>query len=402
VSTTNTYDAFESLHTNKFRTDIQLLRAIAVLLVIFYHASVPHFGGGYIGVDVFFVISGFVITNVLQRSPKENAFLQLTTFYARRIRRLLPAASLVLITTVVVTYFFLGPNFGIPLLSDVRFASLFSLNFHFIASGSTYFNPGVPPSLVTHFWSLAVEEQFYLVFPILFLLLRRLFTAGAKTAIVLFLLVVIVASSWWSVHISASNAVAAYYSPFTRLWELALGALLTQLAPLPSAFSVRVRNALSTVGVAAILLSAFLLTSASIYPGFLAWIPCAATALVLITSNDSLTTSQRAMKYLRPIVYVGDVSYSLYLWHFVWLMLPLQYAMTINLSTTVMSPGVRITQVAGAFLCAALSNRFVEIPIRKSERITNRQSLALLLFAACVGTTLAITYLYGSFGGGLN
>ena len=402
MSTTNTYDAFESLHTNKFRTDIQLLRAIAVLLVIFYHASVPHFGGGYIGVDVFFVISGFVITNVLQRSPKEDAFLQLTTFYARRIRRLLPAASLVLITTVVVTYFFLGPNFGIPLLSDVRFASLFSLNFHFIASGSTYFNPGVPPSLVTHFWSLAVEEQFYLAFPILFLLLRRFFTSGAKTAIVLFLLVVIVASSWWSVHISASNAVAAYYSPFTRLWELALGALLTQLAPLPQAFSARMRNTLSAVGVVAILLSAFLLTSASIYPGFLAWLPCGATALVLVASNDSFTTSQKTMRYLRPLVYIGDVSYSFYLWHFVWLMLPLQYAMTINLSTTVMSPGIRLAQVVGAFLCAALSNRFIEKPIRKSDQFNKRQSLALLLFGACVGATLAITYLYGAFGGGLN
>jgi hypothetical protein len=402
MSSSNTSSTFESSHTSTYRIDIQLLRALAVLLVIFYHASVPHFGGGYIGVDVFFVISGFVITNVLQRSPTEKSFQQLVNFYTRRVRRLLPAASLVLITTVVVTYFFLGPSFGIPLLSDVRFASLFSLNFHFIASGSTYFNPGVPPSLVTHFWSLAVEEQFYLAFPLLFLLLRKLFNAGRTTMIVLFLLAVIVASSWWSIHISTSNAVAAYYSPFTRLWELALGALLTQLPPIPSAISVRMRNALSTVGVVVILLSAFLLTSASIYPGFLAWIPCAAAALILIISNDSFSTSQRAMKYLRPIVYVGDVSYSLYLWHFVWLMLPLQYAMTINLSTTVMSPGVRLAQVAGAFLCATLSNRFVEMPIRNSERITNRQSLALFLFAACVGTTLAITYLYGAFGGGLN
>ena len=402
MSSSNTSVASERMQTNNFRTDIQLLRAVAVLLVICYHSSVPHLGGGYIGVDVFFVISGFVITNVLQHETEEGLLQQLSYFYARRIRRLIPAASIVLIATVVLTYFFLGPNFGIPLLSDVRFASLFSLNFHFIANGSSYFNPGVPPSLVTHFWSLAVEEQFYLVYPILFLLLRQLFTTRIKIATVLFLLVVIISSSWWSIHISTSNAVAAYYSPFTHLWELALGALLTQLPSFTSHLTVKIRGVLSAIGLITILLSAILLTSESTYPGYLAWIPCAGTALVVIACADVISTSKKILKYVRPIVYVGDISYSFYLWHFVWLMLPLQYAMTINISTTVMSPIIRITQVAGAFLCAALSNHFIERPIRSSARFDNQKNLVLPLLIGCIGATLGLTFLYGAFGGGLN
>jgi len=402
MSTSNSSVISDHVRSKKFRTDIQLLRAVAVLLVICYHASVPHLGGGYIGVDVFFVISGFVIANVLQQETGGGILRQLSYFYARRIRRLIPAASIVLIGTVVLTYFFLGPNFGIPLLSDVRFASLFSLNFHFIANGSSYFNPGVPPSLVTHFWSLAVEEQFYLVFPILFLLLRKLFTSSTKIVTVLFLLVVIISSSWWSIHISTSNAVAAYYSPFTHLWELALGAMLTQLPSFASYLTVRIRSVLSAIGLITILLSAILLTSESTYPGYLAWIPCAGTALVVIACADVISTSKKILKYVRPIVYVGDISYSFYLWHFVWLMLPLQYAMTINISTTAMSPTIRIAQVAGAFLCAALSNHFIERPIRTSARFDSQTNLVLLLLIGCVSATLGLTYLYGAFGGGLN
>jgi peptidoglycan/LPS O-acetylase OafA/YrhL len=402
MSTSNSSVTSDHVRSKKFRTDIQLLRAVAVLLVICYHASVPHLGGGYIGVDVFFVISGFVIANVLQQETGDGLLRQLSYFYARRIRRLIPAASIVLIGTVVLTYFFLGPNFGIPLLSDVRFASLFSLNFHFIANGSSYFNPGVPPSLVTHFWSLAVEEQFYLVFPILFLLLRKLFTSSTKIVTVLFLLVVIISSSWWSIHISTSNAVAAYYSPFTHLWELALGAMLTQLPSFASYLTARMRGVLSAIGLITILLSAILLTSESTYPGYLAWIPCAGTALVVIACADVISTNKKILKYVRPIVYVGDISYSFYLWHFVWLMLPLQYAMTINISTTAMSPTIRIAQVAGAFLCAALSNHFIERPIRTSARFDSQKNLVLLLLAGCIGATLGLTYLYGAFGGGLN
>jgi len=392
----------EATHSPRFRTDIQLLRALAILLVIFYHANVPHFGGGYIGVDVFFVISGFVITNVMQRASDGTSLQQLSKFYARRVRRLIPAASIVLIATVVLTYFFLGPNFGVPLLSDVRFASLFSLNFHLIANGSSYFTPGVPPSLVTHFWSLAVEEQFYLAYPILFLTLRKLFTQGSRTATVLFLLVVVVTSSWWSIHISTSNAVVAYYSPFTHLWELALGALITQLPDLPKFLTYRIKSVLSAIGAITILLSALFLTSNSVYPGFLAWFPCAATALVLATSSDAISSNARILKFFRPLIYVGDVSYSFYLWHFVWIMLPLQYAMTINVSSTVMSPVMRLLQIFGAFTCAVLSNHFIEKPIRTSSRINAQQWSVLLLLVGCIGTTLGVTYLYGAFGGGLN
>ena len=149
-----------------FRPDIQGLRAVAVILVILAHASVPGFEGGYLGVDVFFVISGFVITSLLLRQPPRHVRQNLAYFYARRIRRIVPAATLTLVGTTFAAYFLLGTNFVPQLLGDVRWASLFSANFRLIHTGSNYFIPGVAPSLVTHYWSLAVEEQFYLFFPL--------------------------------------------------------------------------------------------------------------------------------------------------------------------------------------------------------------------------------------------
>ena len=159
---------------------------------------------------------------------------------------------------------------------------------------------------------------------------------------------------------------------------------------------------LSAIGAITILLSALFLTSNSVYPGFLAWFPCAATALVLATSSDAISSNARILKFFRPLIYVGDVSYSFYLWHFVWIMLPLQYAMTINVSSTEMSPVMRLLQIFGAFTCAALSNHFIEKPIRTSSRINAQQWSVLLLLVGCIGTTLGVTYLYGAFGGGLN
>src|ERR1035437_1043196 len=215
----------------RFRSDVQGLRAVAVILVVLSHASVPHFAGGYVGVDVFFVISGFVITGLLVRQRDVALHRNLASFYARPIRRIVPAATVVLVATIVATYAWLGPTTGVPLLGDVRWASLFAVNWHFIQTNSSYFIPGVLPSLVTHYWSLAIEEQFYIVFPLIVFAIGILFVARRRVALGCVLMIAILSSSWWSVHLTTINPTQAYYSPFTRFWELALGGLIAFVPP---------------------------------------------------------------------------------------------------------------------------------------------------------------------------
>ena len=374
---------------SSFRPDIQGLRAVAVLLVVLAHASVPHFAGGYIGVDVFFVISGYVITGLLLRQPTTSLTTNLATFYARRIRRIIPAATSVLVVTVIATYYWLGPHTGVTLLGDVRWASLFAANWHFIATSAGYFIPGVPPSLVTHYWSLAVEEQFYIVFPLLVFSLGALVGAQRRRLVLGVVLVVsIVASSWWSIHLSTVNSVQAFYSPFTRFWELALGGLLVVVPGAWALRTPRLNRALGYVAIAVIIISALRLTDTSVYPGSLAWWPCGATAVLLWTGQTRARASTSTWLSSAPFRYVGDVSYSFYLWHYLWLMLPLQYA------TTPMAPLARVAQVLGAFACAVLSYHFFENPIRHSKWLDQRPWAAGLLLVGCLGVTWGVTLIY--------
>ena len=157
----------------EFRPDIQGLRALAVLLVIADHAGIPGFPGGYIGVDLFFVVSGFVITQLVLREARKGIGIGLRDFYARRVRRIVPAATATLVATVLISWATLGTRFNPQLPADVRWASLFAGNLRLIETGSNYFVPGIFPSLITQFWSLGVEEQFYLCFPLVVFLIAR-------------------------------------------------------------------------------------------------------------------------------------------------------------------------------------------------------------------------------------
>src|SRR5579863_2897986 len=346
-----------------FRPDIQGLRAIAVILVILAHASVPGFEGGYVGVDVFFVISGFVITSLLLRQPRRHVRDNLAYFYARRIRRIVPAATLTLIATTFAAYFLLGTNFVPQLLGDVRWASLFSANFRLIHTGSNYFIPGVAPSLVTHYWSLAVEEQFYLFFPLVVFSLAWFVPLRNRTSLGLFLVAAICASAWYSWHLTPISPTVAYYSPFTRFWEIALGGLV---ALLPGAWARRTPRwnaVLATAALIGLAWAVWRLNVTSVYPGVLAWWPCGTTAILLWTGQASARGAVASWLSIRPLRYVGDISYSLYLWHYVWLMLPLQM---IHPPT---SPWARVIEVAGSFACAAFSYHVLENPIRHSKRL---------------------------------
>ena len=380
----------DSTARQTFRPDIQGLRAIAVILVILAHASVPGFEGGYIGVDVFFVISGFVITSLLLRQPPRGVRHNLAYFYARRIRRIVPAATLTLVATTLAAYFLLGTNFVPQLLGDVRWASLFSENFRLIRTGSNYFIPGIAPSLVTHFWSLAVEEQFYLAFPLVVFSLTLMSPLRHRTtSLGVFLVAAIGASAWYSWHLTPISPTVAYYSPFTRFWEIALGALV---ALLPAAWARRTPHLNTLLGFLALLALAaavWRLNTMSVYPGVLAWWPCGTTAVLLWTGQASVKGGPATWLSWRPLRYIGDISYSLYLWHYVWLMLPLQM---VHPPT---SSWARVIEIAGAFACAVISYHVLENPIRHSKRLDRDGVAVALLLLICIGLSWDATLLVG-------
>ncbi|HVB70212.1 MAG TPA: acyltransferase [Acidimicrobiales bacterium] len=371
-----------------FRPDIQGLRALAVILVIASHAGVPGFAGGYVGVDVFFVISGFVITGLLLRQPAHGVRHNLANFYQRRIRRIVPAATLTLVVTVVLARVLLGANFDVRLLDDVRWAALFAANFRFIYTSANYFIPGLTPSLVTHFWSLGVEEQFYLCYPVVVFTLAWLTPARDRLKVLgAFLVGAVALSAWWSGHLTHVAPITAYYSPFTRFWELALGGLV---AVAPAAWARRtpaINSLLALVALVVLGLAVVHLNARSAYPGVLAWWPCAAAAALLYTGQASVRGAPATWLSWRPCRYVGDISYSLYLWHYPWLMLPLQ------LSHPYSSPLARVVEVAGATLCAVLSYHFVENPIRRSRRLDRDPVAVVLLLLVCVALTIVVTLL---------
>ncbi len=371
-----------------FRPDIQGLRAVAVLLVVGAHASIPGLGGGILGVDVFFVISGYVIANLLLRQPPGRTGHHLVSFYAGRVRRIAPAATVVLVATMIVAYFALKGNFDPSVLVDARWASLFAANIHFIRDSANYFVPGLAPSLLTHFWSLAVEEQFYWVFPLLLLVVtsarpglhhrspsRR--DRGVVAAVVL--IVVIVASSLWAWHEARINPVAAYFSPFTRFWELALGAVVALIPVALARRTPRVNAVVGVLALGALGAAVWHFQNLATYPGLQLWWPCGATALLLWTGTSSSRGFVASWLSWRPVRYIGDISYSLYLYHFAWIVLPLQLVHPWTVWWA------RIPEIAGAFVCAVASYHLLENPLRHSTRLRRDNLTALLLLALCIG-----------------
>ncbi len=210
----------------RFRPDVQGLRAVAILLVVLFHAGVSTFSGGFVGVDVFFAISGFVITGLLLRERASSNATSMLSFYARRVRRILPSATLIIVVTVAVARIVLTRSAANGTAVDGQWASVFLTNFHFIADGSNYLASLKPPSPLQNLWSLAVEEQFYIVYPAAFLLVACLHRWSLRTRLALMLGFTVIGSYALSIVMTPANPANAFFSPFTRAWELALGALV--------------------------------------------------------------------------------------------------------------------------------------------------------------------------------
>lgn len=365
--------------SKKFRKDIQGLRGLAVLLVIGNHAGIQGFAGGFIGVDIFFVISGYVITQLLLRETPNGVRKGLADFYARRVRRIVPAATATLVATLVVGGLVLGPNLDPNLPSDVRWASLFAANFRFIATSSNYFVPGIHPSPIIQFWSLGVEEQFYLVFPALVFVISRFAPPERRLRILSATLVLaIIASAWWSIHISATQSVTAYYSPFTRFWELGIGCLLATLTTRQLKRSAASEWIAVALGVWLLGVALAMLGPSSIFPGLLAWLPVGATALFVWAGAGGARTTVTRLLSIRPLTYVGDISYSLYLVHYAWLEIPKQ------LFPPLTGPGWVLVELIGTAVTAVALHHLLENPIRRSRRLASDRVAIMLVLFVCI------------------
>jgi peptidoglycan/LPS O-acetylase OafA/YrhL len=355
------------------RDDVQGLRAVAVLLVALGHAGVPFLGGGYVGVDVFFVLSGFLITGVLLAEALERGRVSLVDFYARRARRILPAAALTLVATTVAAQHLLNFVRARQVVEDSVWASLFAANIHFAREGSDYFAQGQPPSPILHFWSLSAEEQFYLVWPavLVFVLCGTLFgrrlrgRSAAGTLPVVRLLVVVVlaglASLIWSIHLTTASASAAYFSSLTRAWELALGAALAIGALHLRRIPRLLQPLAGWAGLAAVATAGVLFSGATPFPGTAALLPAVGAALVIVAGigpSQSRLDVGRALS-LAPFRYLGDRSYAFYLWHWPVLVIAAQYA------GHDLSLGVKLLLLVGAFLLSVVSYGLVENPLRR-------------------------------------
>ena len=363
------------------RTDIQGLRAVAVLLVVLGHAGVPFLKGGYVGVDVFFVLSGFLITGILLADALENGRVSLVRFYVRRARRILPAAALTLIATMVAASHLLNFVRARDVVNDSIWASLFAANTHFAAIGSDYFQQGQPPSPIQHFWSLSVEEQFYLVWPsllglALFGLVRR---RARRGRLLLVIAAAGLASLAWSIHSTASSPASAYFSTAARAWELALGAGLAVAAPIVTRLPDSVHVALGWSGLAAVGCAAVLFSGSTPFPGSAALLPAVGAALVIAAGDHRLAVGRPLS--VAPLRYIGDRSYAFYLWHWPVLIIAMEHV------GHGLSLAVKLALVAGAFLLSVVSYALVEDPLR---RLRWPAPVGGLAWPASAGAVLAV------------
>jgi peptidoglycan/LPS O-acetylase OafA/YrhL len=358
----------------KFRPDIEGLRAVAVAAVVLFHAGVPGVGGGYIGVDVFFVISGFLITSLMMREVATTGGLSLLRFYGRRARRILPASSVVLVAVILAGYHWLGFLRGDEIASDGRWAALFASNLNFAAQGVDYLQSQAAPSPLQHFWSLAVEEQFYFVWPALLALLIWLGLRHATPAVLALLVAGSLACSIWQAD------AWSYFSPATRAWELGAGCLLALVADRFDRIPAGLSAAMAGVGLAGIVVAALSFDDGTPFPGYAAALPVVATMLVLAGRGDALLGTA-------PLRRLGRISYPLYLWHWPVLMIGEQAHGPL--------PGLaRAGLVLLSVVLAALTYALVENPVRRSGRLRRpwaTAGLAALLIAAPLAVAQAKT-----------
>ena len=382
-----------------FRPDIEGLRAVAVLAVVLFHAGVPGVGGGFIGVDVFFVISGFLITGMLWREVSTAGTVRLRRFYGARARRLLPASAAVGVVTMVASVVLLLPLQARDVIGDGIASALYVGNIWFVVQATDYFSNDEIPSPFQHYWSLGVEEQFYLVWPALIigtawlirLARRRRKAQGAsKRPYLAVLVLVAVASFAGSLAVTRMWPPAAFFLMPTRAWQLAVGGLVALTASQWRRLPAPLAAIAGWAGLVLILLTCNRFGTTTLYPGTAALLPVLGTALVIGAGCANPSQAVGGVLALPPMRAVGRVSYSWYLWHWPVLVLAVPLlghplGLTERLATVVISAGL-----------AVLTLRFIENPLRFAPSVRRSAARSLVLggaataVAVCVGMVLLV------------
>ena len=338
------------------RRDIQGLRAFAVVVVILFHAGLP-VPGGFVGVDVFFVISGFVITAMLMREWANHGRIRFGTFYLRRFRRLTPALALTVSVTMLLAVFLLSPLGPQETAAETGLGAMFIVaNFVIAATTGGYFDAPAETNPLLNTWSLSVEEQFYIFFPALLALGWFLGRRRFKQAPAFIIVSVIAVASFGLTLLPSTSMWLGFYSPVTRAWEFAIGALLALAAI--KIRSVGVATVLGAVGLVALLASLWLIDGETPFPGPWTLLPTVGALLVILAGSNEANPISRGFGW-SPFVATGDASYSLYLWHW-----PI---IVFAALTWPAQPWLLPLAAAVSVIPAVLSYRYLEQPIRQSR-----------------------------------
>lgn len=386
-----------------WRPDIEGMRAVAVGVVIAAHIGFPYMAGGYIGVDVFFVISGFLITSLLLREIDRTGRVSLAGFYARRAVRLLPAAATVLLTTLAAAWLWLPRTRLGEIAADTAAAALNVVNVRLALEGTDYLNAEAEPSPLQHFWSLAVEEQFYLAWPLILLAIALLGARFGKpglfqarpnrgavrtVAIAVFLVAVAAVSFYLSATRTVDDSVWSYFGIHTRAWELAAGALIALGAARLRRIPAPLAALASWAGLALVVASAFVLDERTVFPGYAAALPVAGASLVIAAGCVPHRGGAAMLLGIAPAQYVGKISYGLYLWHWPFIMIG-------PVVLGIGEPRVQhlLMLMVAAFIVTVATFHLVENPIRTRRPLVQVPSRALAMGGGLMVCALAASFM---------
>ena len=358
-----------------YRADVEGLRAIAILLVVAVHAGFPLLGGGFIGVDVFFVLSGFLITSLIVKEASVSGRFGFAKFYVRRFRRLMPALLLMLFTICIVAAFLLAPAVQRNQATTAAMAAFWLSNIHFALAHLDYFSPGAETNLFLHTWTLGVEEQFYLLWPALLVWLLRPAGSHGVTRLKIGMLVVAVVSFASCVYLTYTSPRMAFYMMPLRAWQFAVGALVwlyfKAADPVAARVDVLRLQIAGWIGLGSILLAGVWLRNDMPYPGFYALLPTLGAAGVIAAGCGGASDFgvSRVLSW-RPLQWIGHISYSWYLWH--WPILLLGVALAGSSGALIKVGGVLVSLVI-----ATLSYYCIESPIRNQKRWLSRPRMTI-------------------------